>query len=207
MAIDNKLKNPGNPLKGAANDLVTGVTNNIKSAIASASPLNDFGKYFTGLRASIKVNDKLFGFAFGVTFNLRMDAEEINTIDNYISHELGPRRMMASGTLSMFHVPGRGPGVQNVHANVFSFLMHRYITIDISDQTTGEQIFKTEKAIITGRQQDIDTDKISAIRLEWKAVDWVTENDTNNVAEGRQDAASNDLRNSIPILNSVKNLF
>jgi hypothetical protein len=206
MAIDNKLTKPQNIVQSAASDLISGVTGNVKSAIASASPLNDFGKYFSGLRAIIKVNDQLFGFAFGVSLNLKFDTEEIWTIDNYQAYELAPRKMIATGTISMFHIPGKGPGIQNVHPNGFSFLMHRYISLDISDQMTGESIFKTEKAMITGRTQDVDANKISTIRLEWKAIEWVTENDLNNTAEDRDKPAS-EGQNSVPLLNSIKNLF
>ena len=206
MAIDNKLTKPQNIVQSAASDLISGVTGNVKSAIASASPLNDFGKYFTGLRAIIKVNDQLFGFAFGVSLNLKFDTEEIWTIDNYQAYELAPRKMIATGTISMFHIPGKGPGIQNVHPNGLSFLMHRYISLDISDQMTGESIFKTEKAMITGRTQDVDANKISTIRLEWKAIEWVTENDLNNIVEGRDDPAS-EGQNSVPLLNSIKKSF
>jgi hypothetical protein len=172
MAVENKITKNGS-IVGAAGGLLQ---NSLESAIGGISPLNDFGKYFTGLRAIIKINDRLFGFAFAVTMNIKYQTDEIWTIDNTLPHELAPQKMIANGTISMFHIPGRGPGTRHITPNVLSLLNHRYITIDISDQTTGETIFKTDKAMIVGRYQDVQADKISTIKLDWKAIEWQTEN-------------------------------
>ena len=142
----------------------------LNSAVGAISPFNNFGRYFTGSRAIIKVNDKLFGFAFGVTLNINTGVEEINTIDDWTPYELAPSRITVSGTLSMFHIPGKSPTAELVQANVLSFLFHRYVTIDISDQTTGQKIFSTRKAVITGRRQAIEAGQISTIVLDWKAI-------------------------------------
>ena len=147
----------------------------INSALAPLSPFNDFGKYMTGSRAVIKVNGKLFGFAFGVTYNIETSHEENKTIDDYVAHELIPTRISINGTLSMWHIPGRGPTVELVQANLLSFLMHKYITIEISDQTTGQTIFKTEQAVITSKTQDLQAGELSTIKLHWKALGWVDE--------------------------------
>lgn len=154
----------------------TGLVENIaQGAIASASPLNNFARYLTGNRAIIKVNDKLFGFAFGVTYTINTDYVENATIDSPIAYELMPTRITVNGTLSMFHIPGKGPTKQLVQSNIMSFLLHRYITIEISDQTTGQVVFKTNKAVITGKTQNIQAGEISTIQLTWKALGWVDE--------------------------------
>jgi hypothetical protein len=147
----------------------------IDSALGAMSPLNNFGRYMTGSRAIIKVNGKLFGFAFGVTYNIQTMAEEINTIDDWTPWELAPTRISINGTLSMFHIPGKGPTRELVQANVLSFLFHKYITLEISDQTTGQLIFKTERAMITGKSQTLTAGEISTIELQWKAIGWIDE--------------------------------
>src|SRR5688500_372305 len=115
-------------LTGAVSNLAE---NLLDSAVGSMSPLNNFGRYFTGSRAVIKVNDKLFGFAFSITYNIRTMNDEINTIDDWTPYELAPQRITVEGTMSMFHVPGKGPTRELIQANVLSFLFHRYITIEI----------------------------------------------------------------------------
>jgi hypothetical protein len=170
-----KVKNAiteGGTAAGLVGGLATSLT---KSAVGGLSPLNNFGRYMTGTRAIIKVNDKLFGFAFGVNFNIHTEHEENRTIDDYVAYELMPTRISVDGTLSMFHIPNRGPSKEFVQANVLSFLMHKYITIEISDQTTGQVIFKTNKAVITNRSQSLQAGELSTIQLSWKALGWVDE--------------------------------
>lgn len=169
--IKNEITQGGGLVGGAGNALADIAS----SGLTSISPLNDVGRYMTGLRAIIKVNDKLFGFAFGVSINIKMDTEEIWTIDRVTPYELAPRKTIATGTIGLFHVPGRDPSRQNVHPSIFSFLFHRYISIEISDQTTGETIFKTDKAMVVNRSQNIDVENLSTIRLEWVAIEWENE--------------------------------
>lgn len=162
--------------QGSLAGLAEGVaTQALNSAVGGLSPLNNFGRYMTGSRAIIKVNGELFGFAFGVTYNIQTNAEEIWTIDDYTPYELAPSRLQVSGTLSMFHIPGKGPTHELVQANVLSFLMHKYITIEISDQTTGQTIFKTNKAMITGKSQSLNAGELSTISLSFRALGWVDE--------------------------------
>jgi len=161
---------------GTLSGKVKGLSDSVlKSAIGGLSPLNNFGRYLTGSRAIIKVNDKIFGFAFAVSFNINTEYEENRTIDSYIAYELMPTRLTVNGTLSMFHIPNRGPTKELVQANVLSYLMHKYISIEISDQTTGQTIFKTNKAVITNRAQTLQAGEISTIQLTWKALGFADE--------------------------------
>lgn len=171
MTIKNAITE-GGTLAGKVSGLADNLLN---SAVGSLSPLNSFGRYMTGSRAVIKVNGKLFGFAFGVSYNIATEHQENNTIDEYLAYELIPTRISVNGTLSMFHIPGKGPTKELVQSNIMSFLMHKYITIEISDQTSGQVIFKTNKAVITGKSQSLQAGEISTIQLTWKAVGWVDE--------------------------------
>jgi hypothetical protein len=172
-----KIKNAiteGSTLTG----ITSGFTDNLlKSAAGAISPLNNLGRYMTGARAIIKVNDKLFGFAFAVSYSINTEYQENNTIDDYVAYELMPTRISVNGTLSMLHVPGKGPTAEGqlIQANVLSFLMHKYITIEISDQMTGQVLFKTNKAVITNKQQSLQAGELSTIQLSWKALGWVDE--------------------------------
>lgn len=159
-------------LSGAVGGLAESLVN---SAVGAASPLNNFGRYMTGARAIIKVNGKLFGFAFGVNYNIATPHDEVWTIDDWTPYELAPQRITISGTLGMFHIPGKGPAAELVQANVLSFLMHKYITIEITDQMTGQKIFKTERAVITNKNQILQAGDISTIQLTWKAIGWLDE--------------------------------
>lgn len=167
--IDNAITEAGT-LTGAIENATDSLVN---SAVGAISPFNELGKYLTGSRAVIKVNDKLFGFAFGVTFNIQTQTTEINTIDDWTPYELAPSRILVNGTMNLFHIPGKSPTKELVQANMLSFLFHKYITISISDQTTGQKIFETKKAVITSRRQTIQAGELSTITLEWKAIGFI----------------------------------
>lgn len=161
---------------GTLSGLAEGVAEQIlDSAVGGLSPLNNFGRYMNGARAIIKVNDKLFGFAFGVNFSITTDATEVWTIDDWTPYELAPNRITVNGTMGLFHIPGKGPSKELVQANVLSFLFHKYITIEITDQMTGQTIFKTNRAVVTNRSQTLQAGELSTIQLTWKAIGWADE--------------------------------
>ena len=169
--IENAFTKAGT-LSGATGALTERI---VDRAIGGLSPFNKFGRYFTGSRAIISINSKLFGFAFKVDISINTAHDEIWTIDDWTPWELAPRKVIVSGTLGMFHVPGKGPATENVMGTVLSFLQHKYITIDIRDHTTDNTIFKTNKAVITGRKQNIEAGRPSTIELTWRSVGWIDE--------------------------------
>jgi len=169
--IDNAFTKQGT-VTGASSALTEQLFN---SAFGALSPLNNFGRYLTGSRCIIKVNNKLFGFAFKASYNISTLQEEIWTIDDWTPWELAPQRVMVTGTLGMFHIPGKGPAKELVQPNVLSFLHHKYITIEIRDHMTDQVIFKTNKAVITNKSQTIEAGTLSTIELQWKAVGWFDE--------------------------------
>lgn len=146
----------------------------INSALGSVSPLNNFGRYMSGARAVLKVNN-FFCFAFGVSYDIRTEHEENWGIDSYLPQELMPKKITVSGTLGMFHIPGKSATKLLMQSNVLSFLMHKYITIEVSDQTTGQILFTTKKAVITGRRQAFNAGELSTVELTWKAIGWADE--------------------------------
>lgn len=178
---------------GTLTGAVGGVADSLlNSAVGASSPLNNYARYMTGARAIIKVNGKLFGFAFGVNYNIVTAHDEVWTIDDWTPYELAPQRVSVNGTLGLFHIPGKGPTRELVQANVLSFLMHKYITIEITDQMTGQKIFKTERAVITSKSQTLQAGDISTIQLTWKAVGWLDELTPSypDGADGQSNAAS-----------------
>lgn len=187
-------------LSGAVGGLAESLVN---SAVGSASPLNNYARYMSGARAIIKVNGKLFGFAFGVNYNISTPHDEVWTIDDWTPYELAPQRIQISGTMGLFHIPGKGPTAELVQANVLSFLMHKYITIEITDQTTGQKIFKTERAVITNKNQILQAGDLSTIQLTWKAIGWLDEL-TPKYPDGADGAASG---GGFDALSSISNLF
>lgn len=196
--IKNAITDAGT-LSGATGALSQSLLN---SATGAASPLNNYARYMTGARAIIKVNGKLFGFAFGVNYNISTPAEEIWTVDDWTPYELAPQRLSVSGTMGLFHIPGKGPTKELVQANVLSYLMHKYITIEITDQMTGQKIFKTERAMITNKSQMLNAGDISTIQLSWKAIGWIDE-----LTPSYPNGADGQSTGSTSVLDSVANLF
>ena len=152
-----------------------GVAENILGNLGPIFTLKNQAKYMTGARAVIKVNDKLFGFAFSVSWNVSLSAVEINTIDDPTPWELAPQRISVSGSMSAFILPGQSVQSELIMADIGSFLANRYITIEVKDSATDEIIFKTSKAMITGQSASLQSEQLGQQSLTWKAVGWQVE--------------------------------
>lgn len=137
--------------------------------VFSAKPL---GKYLTGARVTLKINRQLVGFAFGITWKIDTLAVENNTIDDYMPHELIPTRIHVTGTISALHIPGQSPTKKQIQSNVLSFLFHQYVTIEARDSQTDEILFYTSKAVITSRQETINSGEIAKMTLNFTAIGW-----------------------------------
>lgn len=160
------LESQNDPQAFSTNNFINNLTGTPGGEFTNAS------RYMSGSRAVIKINDKLFGFAFAASFNIETQQSENWTIDDWTAYELTPSRARVTGTLSMLHVPGKGPTERLVQPSILSFLFHRYITIRIEDQATGAKIFETNRAQVTSKRQSIREGELSRIELEWKALAW-----------------------------------
>jgi hypothetical protein len=120
----------------------------------------------------VKVNGVLVGFAFSVSWNVQTENQEIRTIDEYLPVELAPSMVSVSGTMGTFVIPGRSSTSERLQSNALSFMMNKYITIEISDSATGTLLFKTNKAVITSQQTSIQSEQMSVTQLTWKAIGW-----------------------------------
>ena len=146
------------------------VQDNAMSNAAGILSTRPQAKYASGARTILRINDKIVGFAFSVSWNISTSFREIEVIDNPLAEELVPRRIQVSGSISALHIPGLGPGVQLWQADVLSFLFHQYITIEVRDSNTGELLFYAPKAVISSRQEDIRVDQLASVSLSFMAI-------------------------------------
>src|ERR1051326_8653734 len=79
------------------------------SGIFSTKPT---AKYASGARCILKINDKICGFAFGISWKITTSVIEITTIDDYLPYELAPQRVSVEGTISALHIPGQSAGTE-----------------------------------------------------------------------------------------------
>lgn len=165
-----------------------------------------FGNFFHGSRAKIYVNGKLYGFAFGVTVNIQTQHDEIWTIDDYTPYELAPNKIQVNGTLSQFHVVGRGPSKELIQANALSFLFHKYITLEIRDSKLDITLFKSSRVMITGRNQNLQAGEPSNIQLSWKAIGWQDEL-IPNYPKGYKEPYADPLSAAVGATSSLIKLF
>jgi hypothetical protein len=147
----------------------------LSNALGPIQAFNKLGKYMTGARCIIKVNGKLAGFAFSVSWNINTAQTTVREIDNFLPYEFAPSMLSVSGSLGMFHVPGKTATSELFMPNVLSFLHHKYISIEVQDQTTGQQLLRVNKAVITNKSQAITAGQISQMTLEWQAIGWQDE--------------------------------
>ena len=164
-------------------------------------------KYMSGARCILRVNGKILGFAFAISWNIKTTATEINTIDDYLPYELAPQRISVDGAISSFRVPGSGPSQQLIHTDIESFLHQRYIDIEVRDSQTDNLIFLANKAMITGRQENVKSDALADMTLTFKAIGWLDERSP-KLPDGVGEPVDVDGTNGFTKLsNKVKDIF
>jgi hypothetical protein len=205
---NNKIDSGGISVSNVANGLVDNLTSNV-SGIFSLKPM---AKYLSGARCVLRLNGKIVGFAFNISWKISTAVTEIMTIDDYFPHELAPSRISVSGTISGFRIPGSGPTQQLLQADALSFLHQRYIQIEVRDTQTDNLIFLTKHALVTSRSENISTSALATMKLDFKAIGWVDEK-TPELPEGigstvddQQAGVTESIQKATPSLPDVKQI-
>lgn len=191
---DNKIDNGPLSSAGAFGERLL---DNIASQGAGIISTKQTAKFASGARVTLRLNGKLVGFCFGVSWRINTIQQEINTIDDYLPHEIAPQRITVEGTLSGFHIPGSGPTAEFLQANLGSFLFHKYIEIEVRDSATDALLFYTSRAAITSRIEEIRTEQLGTMQLSFKSVGWYDErkpglpSDANTVSKDTQPNTNN----------------
>jgi len=168
---NNKLKNTG------FSDALKGVGDNVLDNFKGVFSTLPVAKYASGARCKLKINGKLVGFAFGVSWTVETSVTEIRTIDEYMPWELAPKHVRVHGTLSMLHIPGEGPSISLHQSHALNFLQQKYVTIEVRDQQSDNLLFFTNKAMIVSRSEDLRAEQLGNITLSWQAIGWRDEKD------------------------------
>jgi hypothetical protein len=167
---NNKISEPT-----TAGTIASQLLQNATDSFGSILSIKPVAKYLSGARCILRINGKIVGFAFGISWNIQTAVEEINTIDDYLPHELAPTRIEVSGTISGFRIPGSGPGALKMQTDMVSFLQQRYIEIEVRDSQSDNLIFLTRKALITRRSENIKTGSLADLSLEFRAIGFLDE--------------------------------
>lgn len=169
MSGNNKLDN--------GTDVIGGLAENLLSNVEGIFSVKPMAKYLSGARCIIRVNGDIAAFAFAVSWNIKTSVEEINTIDDYMPYELAPKRIQVDGTISGFRIPGDGPSKNLIHTDILSFLHQRYIDIEVRDSQTDNIIFATNRAMIVGRSENVRSEALADMTLQFRAIGWTDERD------------------------------
>lgn len=153
----------------------TDVFENVAENFTSIFSIKPMAKYMSGARCVLRINGKIVGFAFGISWKINTEATEIRTIDDYLPYELAPKQVSVEGSISGFRVPGFGPGIENIQTDVVSFLHQRYIEIEVRDSQSDNLIFLTKRAFITSRSENIRAENIADMTLNFRAIGWSDE--------------------------------
>lgn len=171
------------------NNRPNNIVDNVASNASGIFSTKASAKYASGARCILKINGKVSGFAFGVSWRINTTVTENNTIDDYFAHELIPQRVTVEGTLSALHIPGQSAGTELWQPDALNFLFQQYITIEVRD-TTDQLLFYTSKAMITSRAEDIKVDALASVQLSWRAIGFQDERKP-ELAQGAQDKQEN----------------
>lgn len=150
--------------------------NNAVGNISGVFSTRPSAKYSSGARTILKINGKIVGFAFGVSWRINTQVSEINTIDDPLPNEFVPQRLSVEGTISALHIPGISATTENWQPDVLSFLFGQYIQIEVRD-TSNNLLFLTNKAVIVSRAEEIKVDQLSSVTLQFKAIGFRDEKD------------------------------
>lgn len=169
---NNKIDNGADSSLGAFGERLL---DNVSSQGAGIFSTKNTAKYVTGARTILRVNGRVVGFAFGITWRINTMGKEIMTIDDYLPAEIVPSRVTVEGSISALHVPGQGPSAEFMQANIASFLFHKYVQIEVRDSNTNALLFFTSKAMITSRIEEVRAEQLSNMTLSFKAIGWKDE--------------------------------
>lgn len=158
------------------------VAANALSNVAGILSTRRNAKYLSGARVTLKMNGKLVGFAFGITWNITTSVVEINTCDDYLPYELAPQRITVDGTISCLHIPGTSASTEGWQSDVLSFLFQPYVSIEARDSATNQIVFATDKAMIEQRSETISVDQLSSVTLRFRAIGFVDEKDLSTLS-------------------------
>lgn len=172
------------------NNRPNSIADNVASNATGIFSTKQSAKYASGARTILKINGKIVGFAFGVSWRINTAVTEITTIDDYFPHELAPQRVTVEGTMSALHIPGQSVGSELWQPDALNFLFQQYITIEVRD-INDQLLFYTSKAMITSRQEDIRVDQLANVQLSWRAIGFQDERKP-ELAEGAQSKQANE---------------
>lgn len=148
------------------------ITNNALSNVQGIFSIKPMAKYHSGARCILRVNGEIVGFAFNISWNINTQATEIKTVDDYLPYELAPSRIEVNGSIGGFRIPGSSPTQKFIQPDILSFLHQRYITIEVRDAQTDDIIFYTQKAMVTSRSEQVNTNDLAKMTLQFKAIGW-----------------------------------
>lgn len=166
-------------------DNTPNLSSNLNSNISGVFSTKPSAKYSSGARTILKINGKVVGFCFDISWRINTAITEINTIDDYFPAELAPQRVTVDGSMSALHIPGQSAGTELWQPDALNFLFQQYITIEVRD-INDQLLFYTGKAMITSRAEDIRVDQLSNVNLQWRAIGFQDER-TPARAEGIND--------------------
>lgn len=150
------------------------LANNVASNVSGVFSTKPSARYASGARTILKINGKITGFAFGISWKITTQVTEILTIDDYLPYEFAPQRVSVEGTISALHIPGQSAGTELWQPDVLNFLFQQYITIEVRD-LNDQLLFYTTKAMITSRAEDIKVDSLASVQLTWRAIGYQDE--------------------------------
>lgn len=160
---ENKIENP-------KLSIVENLTSSALGRAYSILSIRSAGNFMNGARCLLKINGKIIAFAFQISWDIQTAQDEIYCIDEYLPTELAPKKIRCTGSIGCFRIPGISPSILNIQPNILSFLMHKYISIEVIDKKTGNMLFYASHAVITGRSESVAAEGTANMVLNFQAI-------------------------------------
>jgi len=134
--------------------------------------LKNQGLYMGGARTIIRINGKIATFANTVSWTIDTTFKPIYVIDSVLPTEIAPMLISVKGQIGGFVVPGMGLSGLHLQPNASTFLLNKYITIEVRDIVTDLVLLRVNKAVIVSRAEQHVAQQISQTMFNWEAIGW-----------------------------------
>lgn len=138
----------------------------------SAAPA---GKYVTGARIKLKINDDLVYFADRIAWRMETETVEIRELDSMAPYEIAPVTVGCSGMIGGLRIPNQSPASLMYQANVMSHLFQQYFTLEVRDVSSDALLLYVGKAMISSREESVTAEQLMGSSFSWRAVSWKDE--------------------------------
>lgn len=133
--------------------------------------------FLTGARCVLKMRGKIIGFAFGISYQIRIEQRPNFVIDSIYPVEIYPWRVNVNGQVFNFRLMGLSATKMRLQPTYDNVLISKYVTIEIYNKDTDvpnnlSPIITFDKAMIVDRSESYSSESVVQTSLTFTSIGW-----------------------------------